>query len=192
VLDHLGRRGVFGQLVDQPPGGVDQGLGRAGVVDRRADLVLQLVGGDARILALAGPGDGGALLHHQVGVALVEPADAVQAAGGAIGVVVAVLEHLGVGAGDVVRLHEGFERGLPVAVEDHPLAPLVAHLLELERPEDPGRVAQVFLERHALQVQAVARGWLSIVSPDNLSNFRSHVIRRMRRPGSLSPGAPEL
>src|ERR1700741_5356349 len=74
------------------PGGVDQGLGRSGLVDRRIELVLQFIGGDAGVVAPARAGDGAALLHHQTGITLVEPADAVQAVGGAIGVVVAVFE----------------------------------------------------------------------------------------------------
>jgi hypothetical protein len=36
----------------------------------------------------------------------------------------------------MVGLHESLDRRLPVAVEDDPLAPLVAHLLELEGVED--------------------------------------------------------
>src|SRR3546814_21145424 len=73
------------------------------------------------------------LLHLVVDAFLVEAGNAMLAVRGAVRVIVAVGEHLRVRAGDVVRLHERFDRGLPVAIEDHPLAPLVAHLAQLER-----------------------------------------------------------
>src|SRR6202011_4101454 len=53
---------------------------------------------------------------------------------------------------DMVGLHEGFDRCLPVAVEDDPLAPLVAHLRKLEWVEDRGSGFQVLAKRDAVGI----------------------------------------
>src|SRR3546814_13007412 len=47
---------------------------------------------------------------------------------------------------------EGLDRGLPVAVVDRPLAPLVAHPGQVEVLEDLARAAHPFLQRHRLRV----------------------------------------
>ena len=95
---------------------------------------------------------GAALFHLELGVALVETADAVQLVGRAIGVILAIFEQLRMGAGHMVGFHEGFDRGFPVAVEDHPLPPFKPHLPEFERIEITGHGFEEFAERHAVWV----------------------------------------
>src|SRR5260221_597770 len=69
-------------------------------------------------------------------------------------------------AGDMVWLHERFDRGLPVAVEDHPLAPLVAHLPELERIEETGGGLEVFAQRNAAAIHVDEDPTTPRIDPD--------------------------
>ena len=152
MLDHLIRRRPFGKLIDQALRGVDQCLGGAGVVDRGVHLALQLIRRDAGIAPQAGPRDRAALLHLHRRVTLIETADSVQSMRRAVGVVLTVLEQLRMRPRDVIRLHEGLEGRLPVAVEDHPLPPLEAHLLELEGIEKARSGLEVFAQTYGARV----------------------------------------
>ncbi len=62
------------------------------------------------------------------------------------------LDELRVGVRHVVGLHERLEGDLPVAVEDQPVAPPVAHVLELEGVEQGGRGLEVVAQRLAVRV----------------------------------------
>ena len=73
-----------------------------------------------------------------------------QAIGLGIGVKFGKGGQLMVRLGGVVRLHERLERGLPVGRVDHPLPPLVAHLVEFEVLEDAARITQKLLKAFAV------------------------------------------
>src|SRR4051794_4724482 len=66
----------------------------------------------------------------------------------------------------MVWLHERFDGGLPVAIEDHPLAPLVAHLLHFERVEEAGSGLEVFAQRHAVGVHVDEHPATPGIDPD--------------------------
>ena len=74
------------------------------------------------------------LQRGQVGVRLVEP------------------EQLRVRPRQVVGLEEAVERGLPVAGQQHAGHPPVAHVLQLERREDPRDRVEVLEQRHRVLV----------------------------------------
>ena len=152
--DHVRPRGALGQFVDQAFRRVDQRIGGAGAHQGFKVLPRQFVGCNARVRALgaAGSCDRGAACLAQFRIAFVETADAVQAVGLAVRVKLAVFEQLRMRARDMVGLHERFDRGLPVAGIDHPLAPLVAHLVELEGREDTIHIAEKLEQRFAVGV----------------------------------------
>ena len=147
MLEHLLRRGSFGQFVDQPLGGVHQRL-RGGRVGLLHGVHLHLRGGDAWVAGAEA--DLGLGLLQVFWRVVADVAVLALRLGPALEF--AEFVELRVRGEDVVGLVERLQRDLPVAVEVHPLAPLAAHVLQAERVEDLGGREQVVGQRLAVGI----------------------------------------
>ena len=129
MLEHLVARSSFRQLVDQPERRIDERLRRVGV-RFLPGIDLHLRGRDAGVGARANPQLCLLVLVHVLGCVIADVAMSSLHPGPAAEF--AELVELRMGRLDMVGLVEGLHGDLPIAIEDAPLPPSVAHVLKLE------------------------------------------------------------
>ena len=145
---HLGGRRPFGQFIDQQIGDLHHRLG-GGAVHFLPQLV-ERIGQPLAHVRRAGRA-GGRAARALARLRSEHAMDATPVAPGRLG---RIFGQLRMGAGNMIALVERLDRDLPVARKMQPLAPAIAHLLQLERVEHRCRRLQIVTQRRRVRVHA--------------------------------------